>query len=344
MKKYAVAIILSLALFDVPLRAQDPTFSQFYHSPLYLNPALAGQEEYGLLNFAHRSQWRNLQFPYTTYQTSVILPYFRDKHLKPDGHLGGVGVSMYGDLSGIGRNLRTYGGNVTFAYNVPLARSNRSRLSFALQAGFIHKRVDKDELQWGEQYNPFIGFDNTVIPADLDRINNSTFLDITAGAFYRYFAPSSSSLLQSFYAGFVAAHLNHPDESVLDGETNRMPVLYKLHGGFIFGLSEKTSISLNYLSQQQSDVNQTNFGVILNYAMPIESKGALSGLVVKGGTWYRVQDSFIAVLAFATNHLEIGFSYDWNTTSLRYNQRGAGSYEITLGYRFYKPGPPKVMY
>lgn len=344
MKNYIIVALILIACCSGFLQAQDPVFSQFYNSPLYLNPALAGQEQYGLVNFAHRSQWRALQFPYTTYQASLIMPYFQDKHKKPDGHLGGVGVSVYGDQAGVGRNLQTYGGNITFAYNVPLSRGDLNKLTFALQGGFIQKRIDTDQLQWGEQYNPFIGFDNTVIPADLDRIQNRTFLDIGAGMFYRYFAPSASNLVQSVYAGFVSAHLNRPDESVLEGETNRLPVLYKLHGGIIFGLNEKASISLNYLSQQQSDVNQTNFGAFLNYSMPFQTGGTLSGLVAKIGTWYRVQDSFIAMIGFATNHLELGFSYDWNTTSLRYNQRGAGSYEVTLGYRFYKPGPPKVMY
>jgi hypothetical protein len=49
-------------------------------------------------------------------------------------------------------------------------------------------------------------------------------------------------------------------------------------------------------------------------------------------------------MEFLTNNLQFGFSYDWNITSLRYNNRGAGSFEISMGYRFYKPAAPKVRY
>ena len=323
---------------------QDPVFSQFYNSEVYLNPALIGQEKNLFLNFAHRSQWRSLEFPYTTSQISLSIPYFKDKHQKPLGHIGGFGVSFYGDEAGQGNNLKTYGGNASFAYNLYLSNKTVNMISFAIQAGFIHKNIDVSKLQWGEQYNPFIGFDNTIIPADLGLIQNKTFLDITAGAFWRYYADDDKKTIRSLYFGFVAAHLNNPDESVVDGQVNRLPVLYKLHGGIIFALSEKTSISANFISLEQDLVNQTNLGAFLSYKLPFDTRGQLSNLITRIGAWYRVEDSFIASIEFVTNNLQFGFSYDWNVTSLRYNNRGTGSYEISMGYRFYKPAPPKVRY
>jgi type IX secretion system PorP/SprF family membrane protein len=150
--------------------------------------------------------------------------------------------------------------------------------------------------------------------------------------------------VQSVYAGFVAAHLNNPDESVLADQKNRLPVLYRLHGGIIFGLSPKTYISFNYLSQLQDRVNQTNFGSFVSHKMPFATKGKMSNFLGYIGAWYRVEDSFIANIGFKTDHLGVGFSYDWNVTSLRYNNRGTGSYEITMFYRFFEPAPPKVRY
>jgi type IX secretion system PorP/SprF family membrane protein len=345
MLKQGYLFFAFIVLFGiVKSQAQDPVFSQFYNSPIYMNPALIGEEENLFINFAHRSQWRSLEFPYTTSQVSLVFPYFKDKHIKPEGHVGGIGVSFYGDEAGQGSSLKTYGGNASFAYNLNLSSKSVNKITFAIQLGFIHKNVDKDQLQWGEQYNPFIGFDNTVVPAELDLIQNRTFMDITAGAFWRYFANTDQKTIQSIYAGFVAAHLNHPDESVLEGDLNRLPVLYKLHGGMIFALSEKTNISFNCLSQLQDLVNQTNLGSFLSYKLPFDTRGQMSNLVTRVGGWYRVQDSMIASIDFLTNNLQFGFSYDWNVTSLRYNNRGTGSYEISMGYRFYQPPAPKVRY
>ena len=342
-KLYFSFFLLSFIVV-MEIQAQDPVFSQFYNSPIYLNPALIGEEENLFINFAHRSQWGSLEYPYTTSQVSLVMPYFRDKHIKPEGHIGGIGVSFYGDEAGQGSNLKTFGGNASFAYNLHLSNKTENKITFALQMGFIHKNVDKSKLEWGEQYNPFIGFDNTVIPAELDLIQNRTFLDITAGAFWRYFANTDQKTIQSIYAGFATAHLNHPDESVLDENLNRLPVLYKLHGGMIFALSEKANISANFLSQMQDMVNQTNIGSFLSYKLPFDTRGQMSNLVARVGAWYRVQDSMIANIDFLTNNLQFGFSYDWNVTSLRYNNRGTGSFEISMGYRFYQPPAPKVRY
>ncbi len=339
-----ILVSCALILISLKISAQDPVFSQFYNSAVYLNPALVGEEENVFFNFAHRSQWRNLQFPYSTEQVSLIVPYFKDKHNRPEGHLGGLGFSFYNDRAGESNNLKSYGGNVNFAYNLHFSGKTTNRLTFAMQAGFISKRTDKDKLEWGEQYNPFIGFDNTIVPADLDQIQDRTFLDIGAGAFWRYYASNENALIKSIYAGYVSNHLNHPDESILEGEENRLPVLHKLHGGVIVSLSEKTAISGNVLSQFQDMENETNFGAFLSYLLPVNTSGQLSGLLTRVGTWYRFDDSFIASIEFQTNHLQFGFSYDWNSTSLRYNHRGTGSYEFSMGYRFYKPAAPKIRY
>ncbi|NJN27115.1 MAG: PorP/SprF family type IX secretion system membrane protein [Cyclobacteriaceae bacterium] len=345
MLKSIVLGIFTLVLAGaVQVHGQDPVFSQFYNSAVYLNPALIGEEENMYLNFAHRSQWGSLDFPYTTTQVSLIIPYFSDKHVIPEGHIGGVGLSFYGDEAGQGSSLKTYGGNASFAYNIHLSNKSVNRLTFGMQLGFIHKNIDRDKLQWGEQYNPFIGFDNTVVPTEFDQLQNRTFLDITAGAFWRYFANSDQKNIRSMYAGFSAGHLNHPDESVLDGNLNRLPVLYKLHGGMIFALSQKASLSANFLSQLQDQVNQTNFGSFLSYQLPFDTRGQMSNLITRVGAWYRVQDAVIGSIEFLTNNLQFGFSYDWNVTSLRYNNRGTGSFEISMGYRFFKPAAPKVRY
>jgi len=346
MSKLKLNCILSAILCLVVTRAyaQDPVFSQFYNNAVYLNPALVGEEEDVYFNFSHRSQWRALTFPYSTYQASLIVPYYQDKHLRPQGHLGGLGVSLYTDRAGEYNNYRSVGGSASMAYNVRFAENNINRLTFALQAGFINRVIDTDHLQWGEQFSQYVGHDNTIVPEDLGSIQNKTFMDISFGSFYRYYAKSHYSSIRSFYVGLVGAHLNHPDQSVIKGQEDRLPLLYKLHGGIVYSLSRSWSISTNVLSLIQDKENQTNFGSFVSYSTPFDTKGQLSNMVVRTGAWYRVKDSMIASVEILTNHFQVGFSYDWNTTSLRFNQQGAGAYEVSMGYRFYKPAAPKVLY
>ncbi len=335
---------ITFLLISLHVKAQDPVFSQFYNAPLYLNPALIGDYEDFFANVSHRSQYRSLIFPYTTSQFSFMAPLYRDKHLRPEGHLGGVGISVYNDEAGEGKNFQSTGANASFAYNVQLATDNINRFTFALQAGMINRRINTSVLEWGEQYSDLLGFDPNVVPADIDLIQNSTSLDITAGVLWRYYSSVDSRSIRSMYAGFATAHLNHPDQSVLEGQKDNLPLLYKLHGGVVFALSEKFTLSYNFLSQLQDLENQTNFGAFGAYKMPVNTSGILTNLVTRAGAWYRWKDSFIASVEFLTDNLQFGFSYDWNVTSLKYNNRGTGAYEFTLGYKFFQPAPPKILY
>lgn len=338
-------ILLSISVLLVGFaQAQDPVFSQFYNSAVYLNPALVGEENDIYFNFSHRSQWRSLDYPYSTFQTSLIYPLYKDKHRKPAGHLGGLGISAYTDRAGEADNFKSTGVNASIAYNLPFSTKQEvNQLSLALQFGIINRNIDTKGLKLGEQYNEFIGFDENVVP-DLGMIQNNTFLDITFGAFYRYYLGQNKKAFQSFYLGAVVSHLNHPDQSVIMGQEDRLPLLYKAHGGAVFGLSQSLSMSLNFLTMLQDKENQTNVGTFFSYNLPLETKGHLTNMLLRLGGWYRINDSAIMTAGIVTNHLQFAFSYDWNVTSLKFNSRGTGAYEISMGYRFFKPATPKVLY
>ncbi len=342
--KRTVFALFVILLVNSKVQAQDPVFSQFYNSPLYLNPALLGDYEDFFINFSHRSQYRSLVFPYTTSKVSAMAPFFKDKHRRPEGHIGGAGLSLYTDQAGEGKNFKSTGANASFAYNVQLATENTNRLTFALQTGIINRRINTEVLEWGEQYSDLIGFDPNITPADVDLINNSTVLDISAGVFWRYYSALDSRKIRSIYAGFSTGHLNHPDQTVLEGQKDNLPLAHKLHGGIVIAFTEKFTLSGNFLSQIQDKENQTNFGAFAGYKLPVQSSGVLTNMVTRVGTWYRWRDSFIASVEFLTDNLQFGFSYDWNVTSLKYNNRGTGAYEFTLGYKFFQPAPPKILY
>ncbi len=66
--------------------------------------------------------------------------------------------------------------------------------------------------------------------------------------------------------------------------------------------------------------------------------------IARLGGWYRINDSFILLTEFETALFKVAFSYDWNTSSLRYNDRGIGTYEVNLAYRFTSHAPAKSRY
>ena len=177
-------LCFSFLLFASVSKAQDAIFSQFYNSTVYLNPALVGVEQDLTASLTHRAQWQNLLFPYTTSQFSFVVPYYKSNHTKPLGHVGGVGFSVYNDKAGENNNFKTTGLNASFAYNLPMDRRYVHVISYGLQIGLINKRIDPEGLQWGEQYNPFVGFDASIAPTEIQNFQNRSFFDINSGIFW----------------------------------------------------------------------------------------------------------------------------------------------------------------
>ncbi|MFW5760662.1 MAG: PorP/SprF family type IX secretion system membrane protein [Cyclobacteriaceae bacterium] len=334
-------VFISAIFFNVELRAQDPVFSQYYNAPVYLNPALIGDEESMLVNLNYRSQWQSLHEPYSTAQASFIYPFYRDINKGAAGQLGGMGLSVLNDVAGVNREFRTTGVSASFAYNLPLNMENF--ISFGLQAQLINFRIDPQGQEWGVDYVPGIGH-SPGQSSEHQVSGNSTSLSITPGAFWRYFNDNSSGFIHTIYSGVAVNHLNNPDMSILDDQTDRLPLLYKYHGGIVFSVSQKVNLSANVLTLFQDTRNQSNVGAFVSYLLIDQSQGLFSNSIVRIGGWHRWNDSFILSTEFVTNKFQLGFSYDWNVTNLNRFQSGVGAYELSLGFRFNRVAPPKVRY
>lgn len=324
------------------VKAQDAAFSQFYAAGLYLNPALVGSEQETTFKSNFRTQWRSITIPYVTSQMSLIKPLY-SKGVKKN-HFGGIGISFYNDKAGDG-NLKTLGVMGSAAYNLSLSAMGYHFLSFGMQGGFIQKQLDFTNLEWGEQFNPYIGFDPS-IPVTADNIvPRSIVADLNAGLTY-FYNGAKNYLYKGFsaYSGVAVYHLLEPNESIVVDNQTRLPRLYKYHGGFEVSVTEKLNISPNVLFMLQGQNTQFNGGLYLTYEMVEKHQSNLlkKAELILGG-WYRLQDSFIFLAGIENDYYTIGFSYDMNSSSLRTSARGAGqlgsrvsAYEVSLALRMVK--------
>jgi type IX secretion system PorP/SprF family membrane protein len=306
--------------------AQDATFSQYYASSLYLNPAFAGVESKVTFSSNYRNQWKGIAgSPYVTSQASLIVPITSKKL---DKHIGGVGLSVYNNKAGES-NFQSTGINLNFAYNVHL--SDMNLLTFGVQGGIVQRTLNTANLQWGSQFNPLIGgYDPNVIVNTSDINGKTSFPDFGGGVMY-YFNPNRDYEEKgaSFYAGISAFHLTQPNESMIKSGSNKLPMLIKSHLGFEWNISPKFNLSPNVLIARQNNLTQVNAGAYLTFLFGKEgSKVAPSFLLL--GSWYRLEDSFIFSAGLGSGNYTLGFSYDLNNSSLRYNSKGTGAYEVSL--------------
>ena len=314
--------------------AQDPNFSQFYAAPLYLNPALAGAEKDPTFAAVYRSQWRSLGFPQQIGQFSGVLPFASRKRALL--HPGGLGFAVYNDLSGEGNHFRATGIQAGAAYNVAIARDYSHVLSFGLQMGLVQKAIDFADLRWGSQYNaaaPFFGFDYTVSPTfTTDALRERMLYPVVHSGVVWHFNPVERLIDRTFggFVGFSVSNLNRPEESLVRGVSSRLPMLVRAQAGFDLEMSPSLRLMPNLLWMSQGSSRQINVGTYLSYEL--QTRNAADGRVMVGG-WYRLGDSFVASAALANGRYTLGFSYDVNTSSLRYASRGRGAWEMSLTYR-----------
>lgn len=324
-----VFYILILNLLSLALaRGQDPVFSQFYTSSLYLNPALAGLEKDVVFGMNYRSQWTGVNLPFRTFQASVIHPFIQ--HGVRSKHLGGFGATLFSDEAGPNREVVSQGFSFASSYNFHLNRNGNHLIATALQFGVVQRQLNMEALQWSSQYSSALGYDPS-LPGEALISQRVTSPVINAGLMWRLSIDKRFQPMKMFYNGFAVSNLNRPKGFLLD-EREEAPVLYKLHGGYLHGFPNGFEVSPNYLIQYQ-ETAQINLGGYAAYNLPAVTSKSITDLKLSLGFWYRIDDSVIITSGISTSKWSMGFSYDANSSAFARSFQGAGAFEFSFAYK-----------
>jgi len=320
-----ISILLTLHFTSV--FGQDMHFTQFYASPLYLNPAFTGANVCSRATLVYRNQWPKVHTAYQSYLLSV-------DHYMAKQHIG-IGLQCGVDQAGTG-GLRTTIINPSFAYETKLNKTLAVR--FGLQPGVMIKSIQFDKLTFGDQIarggNAGAGSVTTVESPTQTR----AFFDIGAGG-----------LLYSskFWVGASVFHLTKPNESLYTDEGARLPIKYSVHGGTKIFINEdekdpdlKKSISLVAHYRGQGEFDQFDVGVYygqFGFTGGIWYRGIPGLKAYKPG--YRNDDAVAVVVGFQKERFSVGYSYDLTISKLYKLTQGA--HEITLSFQFCDPKPKK---
>jgi type IX secretion system PorP/SprF family membrane protein len=328
MKKLIIISAFSVLVIQ-SAHSQDPVFSQFYTSSLYLNPALAGLEKDVVFGMNYRSQWAGVNLPFRTFQFSAIHPILQ--HGVSPKHLGGFGATLYSDEAGPNREVVSQGFSIASSYNFHLDRTGNHLISTALQFGVLQRQMNMDALRWSSQYSSVLGYDPSLPGENLisDRVTSPV---IHAGMMWRLIVDSRFKPVRMYYQGIAVSNINRPKGFYM-GERDTPAPLYKLHGGYSHHFADGFEVSPNYLLQYQTTL-QVNVGAYAAYTLPAVISRSVTDLKVSVGLWYRVDDSIIATTGFSTGTWSAGFSYDANSSSLERNFEGSNAFEVSFAYRF----------
>ncbi len=297
--------------------AQDPIFSQYYNSPLVMNPAIAGISDEPNFVLNYRNQWPGFPNAYQTYSASYdqFFEYMNS----------GIGFLIVSDDAGNGI-LKTNKISGIYSYRVRIRDDHYIKWGF--EAGLIQSRLDWDKLVFLDQLDEELGPispGGTPIPTTEQQPESDSqiYLDIGVGAMYYN---------KNYYAGFSMKHLNTPDQSFLNVNSNLysgLPIRMSAQLGTelkFFGGSRKLAqiiVAPSAIWVRQGPLQQLNVGSMIDF-----------GFFNIGG-WYRTSfqnaDAIIAGVGFRTGMLKINYSFDYTLSAINLN---GGTHEIGIGINF----------
>ena len=319
-------------------KAQDAHFSQFYSSPLLLNPALAGTIDGSFrITTIYRDQWRSaLEQPLKTYAFSGDTKFEIGRSAKqPD--LVGIGMTIYADRAGL-YNLNTTTVTLTGAYHKGISAKSNSYLSLGFQAGISQRSIGYEDLLFGDQFNAIDGY--TLSTLEELPPNNYGVADFSIGLLYS----TTPSKDMSFTIGGGFFHFNQPNISFYSKDDNVNPALIKensldaklsLHTSMSYSTSDAIRWNPRIMYLQQGQHNEANVGLGIRFQPdPGKAKAFHFGPWLRGTNnvdGFGVE-SVILMAGFEVNNWILGFTYDQNLGDLSGTRHGLNAFEVSITY------------
>ncbi len=331
MKKLFLYSLL-LCSFLPEASAQDKHFTQFYASPLTLNPGLTGAMEGRYrVGMIYRDQWRKvLDNPIKTFAVAADLRFNAPgKKVKEDAI--GLGLMFFTDKVSV-VDFSTTQIAVSLAYHKSLGSSNRQFLTLGIQGGLSQRNVNYESLTFHDEFDGSTGY-NLPTGEGLPE-NNFSFSDYNVGLNYTAQIGRSGNI----FAGVALHHFLQPQisfyENSGDGDKLYMKISGQLAANIPLTGDNRVSLLPRFLVAKQGPHMEINTGTNFRVAM-----GQYGSTALHIGSWLRPVrnddglglDAVVAMLGLEFNGVLIGFSYDLNLRALQTKQR-QGAFEISIAY------------
>ena len=325
MKRLRYILIVACSLWlTASLHAQDPTFNQFFSSPLNVNPALTANinEDWRVIS-NYRSQWMGIASPFVTGTVSYDSKILQNKNafVEENNYLGLGGMLMFD--RGMGGVAKSAFASLNLSYNIKLTDGAViHRLGVGFGATYGHRSVDYSRLDFEAQYTGF-GF-NTNLPTGETALSNmKDFISVNTGLTY-----SIASDKSNFDIGVALFHVNTPKQTFLKDEHERLTVRKVAHADFETFLNDRTFLFTNAIYQLQENARYFSVGGGLGYYL-----GDDKGPILNGGLWYWAENGFVPYVGLSINTFQFGLSYDITTSKLSQSAQKPNSVELSLIFR-----------
>lgn len=215
MKKILSGAIL-LMTFVCSAHAQDQLFTQFYHSPLYLNPAFTGCGKSDFrASFTSKLQWVNLPSPLRSHTLAI------DKYFSyPKASLGFMATRI--DEGYLSNSTLSVIGAKSLGANEDNCQD--WFLNFAIQVGVSWRNANRKRLLFSDQLTEN-GPNGQQSQFEQFKYANRPYFDISSGAIFVY---------RNVMLGVAGYHLSKPFNGLFGHQPDsRLPRRFTVHLSYI---------------------------------------------------------------------------------------------------------------
>lgn len=310
-----------MTIVTTQMVAQDIHFSQFYTSPLTLNPALTGNY-FGDLRITgnYRTQWKSIDNkPFNT------IAFGLEKQFHYYTHNYSFGAQVVSDESGyVGLQVSKF--LISGAYSTNIYNHH---ISAGFQSGIVYKITDILRYTYDDQFD--LGGDEVFNPTfTTDEIAQEPILYpiLHAGFVWNY----KISQRISPEIGISIFNTNNPFESFYNKEfyASKLGLKTSVYIGGKYKINNKIAICPTIIYSQEQKAVESLLGGNLEYSLT-KSITPFAGTIVR----YGLKNNFDAsAWVFGTQYknLRIGISYDVNISGLQSATNNRGAFEFSIIY------------
>jgi len=284
------------------LNAQDPTFSQYFANPLYLNPAFAGAEENTRVSTNFRNQNPSVPGAFITYSASFD-HYFQSVS-------SGIGLIVLTDKAG---EAQLSSSSISGIYSYKVRLNERFCINAGIQASYMQSTVDWKSFTFGDQIDNKLGF---IYPT-----NEKSPITTSVHSFD--FSSGFIGYTKNMVSGITVNHLSQPSTSNYVGNDK---LYYKLSVFYIgkyklnLGMNNEISFLPNLIYQRQHQFQQIEGGCSVNkYPLTV-------GVLYRNA--FKNSDACVVLAGITTKSFRFIYSYDINLS--KFVNFIGGSHEFSL--------------
>ena len=321
-----VLIACLLLIFGIG-NAQDVHFSQYYASPLNLNPAFTGVFNGKIRsNLNYRNQWGGFSNTGAAFQTYAASVDMHISNIALKRNFLGVGLSVFNDNAGDGG---LYTQNVMFSNSVGINLSKKKRQNIFIvgyQFGVLIRGLNYDNLTFGSQYINDVH--DPSAPTGERRFDEFRFgYDLNTGGLWI----SKPSEIFTFYLGGSMYHINRPNQSFFKTGEDKIARRISIHGGAQYSFGRMVDLVPIAAYTMQGLANEFLLGMNFMFSDMSLNKDPRKPVMYLGGM-SRIGDAFIVTAGVKVNSMKVGLSYDFNLSPLTQGSRFKGGPEVSFEF------------